>query len=92
MVLGLNPVNERSMPFANCLWYSNKSCSTYERLIEESCLEHDVPFLPTYQEMSSNPSLNNWIMQDGIHLNSSGHNWIFQKLLEWKSLNNWVNS
>ncbi len=92
MVIGLTPVNEKSMPFANCLWYSNKACSTYERLIEESCLENDIPFLPTYQEMKNNPSWNNLISNDGIHLNSIGHHWIYKKVVQWKSLNSWIDS
>ncbi len=92
MVLGLTPVNEQSMPFAGCLWYSNKSCSTYERIIEECCLEYDVPFLPTYQEMRKNPSCNDWIMEDGIHLNSFGHNWLYNQILNWQSLNSWIDN
>ena len=92
MMMGLTPVKETQMPFAGCLWYSNKACSNYERIIEECCLEHDIPFLPTYQEMMNNPSCINWIMEDGIHLNSSGHKWIFKKVLEWKSLESRINS
>jgi len=37
MVLGLTPVNEDSMPLAECLRYSNQACSKYENKIEESC-------------------------------------------------------
>ena len=29
-------------------------------------------------------------MQDGIHLNSLGHEWIFQKVVGWKALLNWA--
>ena len=90
MVMGLTPVREDDMPFANCLWYSNKSCSTYERLIEESCLELDIPFLPTYQQMKNEPQWGNLIMSDGIHLNSAGHLWIYDKVSKWALLEKWA--
>tara|TARA_Y100001968_G_scaffold332594_1_gene391384 strand:- start:522 stop:1169 length:648 start_codon:yes stop_codon:yes gene_type:complete len=89
MVVGLTPVNESAMPYADCLWYSNKSCSIYERDIEETCIDLDIPFLPTHRMMIKEPSWINWIEPDGIHLNSHGHNWMFQKLIHWQSLLEW---
>ncbi|ABX08714.1 GDSL-type esterase/lipase family protein [Prochlorococcus marinus] len=90
MVLGLTPVKEEHMPFSQCLWYSNQACAIYERQIEESCLELDIPFLPTYKAMRNEPSWQNLIGPDGIHLNSDGHNWIYQKVSTWSSLVNWA--
>ncbi|KGG23463.1 hypothetical protein EV10_1416 [Prochlorococcus marinus str. SS51] len=90
MVIGLTPVNENKMPFAKCLWYSNKSCSLYESLIEESCLELDVPFLATYKNMRDELLWKEWITADGIHLNSEGHKWLFKRLREWAPLTTWV--
>ncbi len=92
LVMGMTPVNESKMPFAKCLWYSNKGCFIYERLIEECCLELDIPFLPTYSEMKKEAFWTEWIMTDGIHLNSKGHNWIYKKLITWPSLIKWANS
>ena len=90
MVLGLTAVSEDKMPFAECLWYSNTACSSYERLIEECCLELDIPFLATFQEMRSKPSYKSLITQDGIHLNSEGHKWLFEKISNWPSLQKWA--
>ncbi len=92
MVMGLTAVCENKMPFADCLWYSNNASSSYERLIEECCLELDIPFLATFQEMKRHPNLNNLIMPDGIHLNSHGHKWLFEKVSNWPSLKKWANS
>ncbi len=89
MVIGLTPINEEKMPFANCLWYSNKACNTYERDIEETCLNLDIPFLPTHNEMIN---LNNWkklIKDDGLHLNSDGHLWMYNKIVNWKIIIKW---
>ena len=92
MVMGLTAVSEDKMPFAECLWYSNTACSSYERLIEECCLELDIPFLATFQEMRSKPSYESLIMPDGIHLNSEGHKWLFEKISNWPSLQKWAQS
>ncbi|KGG15347.1 MULTISPECIES: GDSL-type esterase/lipase family protein [unclassified Prochlorococcus] len=90
MVMGLTPVDESKMPYANCLWYSNQDCLSYERLIEECCLELDIPFLPTFQELRKETLYEEWIMSDGIHLNSQGHQWLFKKVLAWHPLSKWA--
>tara|TARA_Y100001968_G_scaffold333383_1_gene395882 strand:- start:13559 stop:14203 length:645 start_codon:yes stop_codon:yes gene_type:complete len=90
MVLGLTAVNENAMPFSGCLWYSNKACSKYENQIEETCIELDIPFLPTHKKMISQQNYLNWISADGIHLNSLGHRWVFEKVINWKYLMKWI--
>ncbi len=76
MVMGLTPVDEAVMPFAECLWYSNQAASVYEAQLEDACLEADVPFLPIHAAMLEEPNWLSWIEPDGIHLNSEGHSWI----------------
>ncbi len=88
-VIGLSPVNERKMPFGGCLWYSNEYCNSYEKRIEEVCINQDVPFLATFKEMYSDKRSSNWISNDGIHLNSYGHFWIYQRLKSWDILQKW---
>ena len=85
-VIGLTPVDEDKMPFAGCLWYSNDFCHSYERRMEEVCINQNVPFLPTFREMYSDLRSKNWISDDGIHLNSNGHLWIYQRLKSWDCL------
>ena len=90
MVMGLTAVNESAMPFADCLWYTNKSISTYESKIEESCLELNVPFLPIHKAMINEPDFTNWIEPDGIHLNAEGHRWLFKRIIGWSSFMEWA--
>ena len=90
MVLGLTPVNEDSMPFAECLWYSNKACSTYENKIEDTCLELNVPFLSIHKKMINSLSFKKFLSSDGIHLNTEGHKWIYEHISEWSALKNWA--
>jgi len=88
-VIGLSPVDESKMPFAGCLWYSNQFCNSYEKRMEEVCLNQDVPFLATFKEMYTDKRRINWISSDGIHLNSQGHLWLYQRLRSWEILNKW---
>ncbi len=91
-VIGLSPIDESKMPFADCLWYSNDSCNAYERRMEEVCINQNIPFLCTFKEMISDKRSLNWISSDGIHLNSSGHIWIYQRIKSWEILNKWKES
>ena len=88
-VMGLSPVDERKMPFGGCLWYANEHCDAYEKRIEEVCINQNVPFLPTFKEMNSDSRSINWLSNDGIHLNSSGHLYIYQRLRSWEALQKW---
>ena len=90
MVMGLTPVDEAVMPFAEYLWYSNQAGSIYEAQLEDACLEADVPFLPMHAAMLEQPSLLSWIEPDGIHLNSEGHEWIHKRVMAWSSLLSWA--
>jgi len=90
MLLGLTPVNEDSMPFAECLWYSNQACSIYENKIEETCLELNVPFLSIHEKMINLLSFKELLSSDGIHLNTNGHKWIYEQISEWPALKNWA--
>ena len=89
-ILGLTPINEDVMPFADCLWYSNKACDLYESKMEETCLELDIPFLPTYKMLKKDEQWKNFIEPDGIHLNSQGHYWIYNQIINWKALLDWA--
>ena len=89
-VLGLSPVDEHVMPFADCLWYSNNDIAVHEAQIEEACLEVDVPFLPLHAAMQAEPGWLGWIEPDGIHLNSAGHQWIERRVRSWAALQRWA--
>ncbi len=91
MVIGLTPVNEALMPFAECLWYSNNSCSVYEKKIEETCLDLNIPFLSIHEKMIKLLSFKDLISSDGIHLNTEGHKWIYNQISEWGALKDWAN-
>ena len=57
--------------------------------MEAVCLNQNVPFLPTFKDMFNDKRRTNWISEDGIHLNSQGHLWLYQRLRSWEILNKW---
>ena len=57
--------------------------------IEEVCINQNVPFLPTFKEMNADRRSINWLSNDGIHLNSKGHLYIYQRLRSWEVLQKW---
>jgi len=90
LVLGLTPVLEEAMPFADVLWYDNATVRHYEGLLEEACLEADVPFLPLMESLQEEPAWRRWLCTDGIHLNGEGHAWVYKRLQRWPALLRWA--
>ena len=90
LVLGLTPVDEHVMPFADCLWYSNGDVQAHEAVLAETCREVNVPFLPLHGAMLQEPDWLSWIEPDGLHLNSDGHAWIHRQVSAWTALQSWA--
>lgn len=90
LVLGLTPVDEAVMPYAGCLWYDLATVHRYERLLEEACLEADVPFLPLLEPLRSDPHWLRLVDGDGLHLNAAGHQRIYEQVQQWPALLRWA--
>jgi len=90
LVLGLTPVDETRMPYAELLWYQLDQVQRYEALIEEACLESDVPFLPLVDSLLRDQTWLEWLNSDGIHLNSEGHRQVFERVRRWPALLRWA--
>ncbi|MFO8239217.1 MAG: GDSL-type esterase/lipase family protein [Prochlorococcaceae cyanobacterium] len=90
LVLGLTPVQEAAMPFAEVLWYGLEQVRRYEGLLEEACLEADVPFLPLLDDLLADPGWPSWLCGDGLHLNSEGHRQVYTRVQQWPALQQWA--
>lgn len=90
LVLGLTPVVEEVMPYAEVLWYGLQAVRRYEGLIEEACLEADVPFLPLVDQLLADPAWPQWLSGDGLHLNSEGHRAVYERVRRWPALLEWA--
>ena len=89
-VIGLTPVEESAMPYAGVLWYSLADIRRYEALLEEACLEANVPFLPLLEGLLADSDWPLWLNNDGLHLNSEGHRRVFERVRSWPALLNWA--
>ena len=89
-VIGLTPVIDDAMPYAEVLWYQLDDIRRYERLLEEACLEADVPFLPLLESLLADPDWPSWLSGDGLHLNSDGHRQVYARLRRWPALLQWA--
>jgi lysophospholipase L1-like esterase len=89
-VLGLTPVLEEAMPWAEVLWYSMADVGLYEGLLEEACMEADVPFLPLLAPFLEEPHWQRWLSADGLHCNSEGHEFLFERVRRWPPLLAWA--
>jgi lysophospholipase L1-like esterase len=89
-VLGLTPVLAEAMPFAGMLWYDLETVRHYEALLEEACLEADVPFLPLLPSLTADPHWPRWLCADGLHLNPEGHRQVYERVRAWPALLNWA--
>jgi lysophospholipase L1-like esterase len=56
LVLGLTPVWEEAMPFAEVLWYQLEAVRRYEALLEQACMEANLPFLPLLESLLAIPT------------------------------------
>jgi lysophospholipase L1-like esterase len=90
LVLGLTPVDEAMMPYADVLWYQLEQVRRYEALLEEACLEANVPFLPLLEPLLADPAWLQWLCSDGIHLNSEGHRQVYERVRHWPALLRWA--
>lgn len=90
LVLGLTPVLEEAMPFADVLWYGLADVRRYERLLEEACQEADVPFLPLLDALLADPAWPAWLCSDGLHLNGEGHRQVYGRVRGWPALQAWA--
>ncbi|MCT0213686.1 MULTISPECIES: GDSL-type esterase/lipase family protein [unclassified Synechococcus] len=90
LVLGLAPVDEAVMPYADCLWYDLATVHRYERLLEEACLEADLPFLPLLEQLLADPHWLRLIDADGLHLNAAGHQRVYERVIQWPALLRWA--
>jgi lysophospholipase L1-like esterase len=89
-VIGLTPVLEEAMPFADVLWYSLADVRVYEGLLEQACMEADVPFLPVLEAFLEQPRWPQWLTADGLHGNNAGHRFLFERVRRWRALNDWA--
>lgn len=92
--VGMTPVNERKMPFSNCLYYNHADQYRYKEATRMACQARQIPYLDIFEKWLSQGE--SWWMsrltQDGLHPNSAGYASILQEFLQWEAVQSWLNS
>jgi lysophospholipase L1-like esterase len=90
--VGMTPVNERKMPFSNCLYYNHADQYRYKEATRLACQARQIPYLDIFEKWLSQGE--SWWMsqltQDGLHPNSAGYASILQEFLQWDAVQSWL--
>jgi lysophospholipase L1-like esterase len=86
--VGMVPVNEAAMPFANILYFSRAEQALYRDVTRRLCEVRGVPYLDLLQSWTQQDE--GWICDrlqaDGLHPNALGYRTILQAVQAWDSL------
>ncbi|HEY9639607.1 MAG TPA: GDSL-type esterase/lipase family protein [Coleofasciculaceae cyanobacterium] len=90
--VGMTPVDESRMPFANSLYYSHPDQHQYKEATRLACLERQIPYLDIWEQWLARGE-QGWrslISADGLHPNSAGYKALLQDFLNWEAVHPWV--
>jgi len=84
--VGMVPVNELAMPFANVLYFSRSEQQSYNQVTRQLCEAHQIPHLDLFEQWSQASEA--WVCDrlctDGIHPNSLGYRTILETVKAWQ--------
>ena len=90
--VGMTPVDEAQMPFANCLYYSHADQRSYNEATRLACLERQIPYLDVLDQWLDRGDA--WwrsrLLGDGLHPNSEGYAALLQDFLSWEAVRPWT--
>lgn len=86
--VGMVPINEAAMPFANILHFSRAEQARYRDVTQRLCRAHDVPYLDllTAWEQQGNEWVSDRLCTDGLHPNALGYRSILDAVKSWQPL------
>lgn len=85
VVLSAVPVDEsRTSPFWGKWYFRMSDAATMAKVVAEVCRVTDTPHMPLVETWASRADLKD-LLADGVHLNSAGHELLFQELTSFPS-------
>lgn len=86
--VGMVPVNEAAMPFAEVLYFSWADQARYNALTRAACAAQRIPYLDIFQQWTAQGEV--WCSQrlcrDGLHPNVLGYQTLLQTVQDWQPL------
>ncbi|HEY9737650.1 MAG TPA: GDSL-type esterase/lipase family protein [Trichocoleus sp.] len=94
LFVGMTPINEQSMPFAEVLYYTQADQWRYKEATRLACEAHQVPYLDILSSWSQRGEA--WwqplISADGLHPNVDGYRALLDDVLIWDAFHAAVGS
>ncbi|WP_126147347.1 GDSL-type esterase/lipase family protein [Synechococcus elongatus] len=88
LVIGMVPVSEAQMPFADCLWFNHADQHEYTAITQQACEELNLPYLDLFSRWWERGE--EWwqscLGPDGLHPNVSGYRAIYEEVQAWAPL------
>lgn len=86
--VGMTPVDEAAMPFANILYFSRADQIRYRNVTRQLCDTYQIPYLDLLEQWSqqSEDWVGDRLCADGIHPNALGYRTILAAVQAWHPL------
>lgn len=86
--IGMVPVNEAAMPYAETLYFSRADQACYKEITDKACETRGVPYFDVYAQWLSNGDAwcNARLCSDGLHPNVLGYRTLCRDIWGWQPL------
>lgn len=85
LFVGMVPVDEKKMPFLDCLYYTHNDQYRYKEATKQTCQKYNIPYLDIFDLWMSRGEA--WreklISRDGLHPNELGYQALLHDILNW---------
>ncbi len=86
--IGMTPVNEAAMPFANVLYFSRSEQIRYRDVTQQLCEAQNVPYLDVLALWAQQDEgwVSDRLCKDGLHPNALGYRTLLEAVQAWPPL------
>lgn len=92
LFVGMVPVDERKMPFMDCLHYNHADQFQYKEETKLACQARNIPYLDLFDRWMERGQ--DWchaqLTEDGLHPNVSGYETLLHDIRSWDAFRQWI--
>ncbi|MBD2091178.1 G-D-S-L family lipolytic protein [Microcoleus sp. FACHB-1515] len=86
LFVGMTPVDESRMPFAEALYYSHADQYRYKEATRLACAARKIPYLDVFEQWLRHDDWRSRLSADGLHPNVKGYTALLQDFLNWNAI------
>lgn len=86
LFVGMTPVDESRMPFAEALYYSHADQHRYKEATRIACAACKIPYLDVFEQWIEQDDWRSRLSADGLHPNVKGYTALLQDFLNWDAI------